>query len=37
LNIGDGYATSGFHVHRIDGTSIDFSYIQAVKTASKAK
>jgi hypothetical protein len=35
LNIGDGYATSGFHVHRVDGTSIDFSYIQAVKAASK--
>ena len=31
LNVGDGYATSGFHVHRIDGTSIDFSFYEAVK------
>jgi hypothetical protein len=26
------WATDGFHVHRTDGTSIDFSYIDAVNT-----
>jgi len=30
-NVGDGWTTEGFHVHRRDGTSIDFSYIDAVK------
>lgn len=30
-NVGEGWATDGFHVHRIDGTSDDFSYISAVK------
>lgn len=30
-NGGEGYSTEGFHVHRKDGTSIDFSYIHAVK------
>ncbi len=30
-----GWSTDGFHVHRINGTVIDFSYIEAVKTASK--
>ncbi len=30
-NVGDGWTTEGFHVHRIDRTSIDFSYISAVK------
>jgi len=30
-NVGDGWSTDGFHVHRTDGTSIDFSYISAVK------
>ena len=36
LNVGEGWATDGFHVHRTDGTSIDFSYIEAVKSiASK--
>ncbi len=33
-NIGDGWSTDGFHVHRTDGTSIDFSYISAVKCES---
>lgn len=31
LNVGDGWVSDGFHVHRVDGTSIDFSYIDAVK------
>jgi hypothetical protein len=30
-NSGDGWATSGFHVHRSDGTSIDFSFYSAVR------
>lgn len=30
-NVGEGWTTDGFHVHRIDGTSDDFSYISAVK------
>lgn len=29
-NRGDGWTTDGFHVHRLDGTAIDFSYIYAV-------
>ncbi len=33
-NVGEGWSTDGFHVHRIDGTSIDFSYISAVKIES---
>ena len=32
LNTGDGWATSGFHVHRTDGSSIDFSFVHAVQT-----
>jgi hypothetical protein len=32
LNTGDGWATSGFHVHRADGSSIDFSFVHAVQT-----
>ena len=31
-NTGDGWATSGFHVHRSDGTSIDFSFYGAIQT-----
>ena len=31
-NVDAGYSTSGFHVHRIDGTSIDFSFYRAVGT-----
>jgi Protein of unknown function (DUF3223) len=31
-NAGEGWTTDGFHVHRIDGTSIDFSYISAVRS-----
>jgi hypothetical protein len=31
-NIGDNWASSGFHVHRTDGTSIDFSFYDAVRT-----
>lgn len=31
-NAEDGWATSGFHVHRTDGTSIDFSFYSAVQT-----
>jgi len=31
LNVGNGYATPGFHVHRIDGSSIDFSFWDAVQ------
>lgn len=34
-NFGERWATAGFHVHRTDGSAIDFSYIEAVKTASK--
>jgi Protein of unknown function (DUF3223) len=30
LNVGGGWVSDGFHVHRIGGTSIDFSYIDAV-------
>ncbi|WP_198674754.1 DUF3223 domain-containing protein [Rhodoferax ferrireducens] len=29
-NTGEGWSTVGFHVHRTDGTSDDFSYIAAV-------
>lgn len=32
LNIGEGWSSSGFHVHRTDGTSEDFSFIRAVNT-----
>jgi hypothetical protein len=32
LNTGDGWATSGFHVHRTDGTSVDFSFRSAIQT-----
>ena len=31
-NSDEGWATSGFHVHRTDGTSIDFSFYSAVRT-----
>jgi hypothetical protein len=31
-NFGKGWSTAGFHVHRTDGTSDDFSYIDAVNT-----
>jgi hypothetical protein len=31
----DNYNSPSFHVHRTDGTSIDFSYIKAVQFASK--
>jgi Protein of unknown function (DUF3223) len=34
VNIGPKWSSPGFHVHRIDGTSIDFSFIEAVKAAS---
>ena len=34
-NADEGWSTDGFHVHRIDGTSIDFSYIKAVRYSSK--
>ncbi|WP_281664985.1 DCL family protein [Paraburkholderia fungorum] len=34
VNTGDRWRSAGFHVHRIDGSSIDFSYIEAVKAAS---
>ncbi|MDO9095749.1 MAG: DUF3223 domain-containing protein [Rubrivivax sp.] len=30
LNVGEGWVSDGFHVHHVDGTSIDFSYIDAV-------
>lgn len=33
-NTGERFATDGFHVHRTDGSSIDFSYQRAVETAS---
>ena len=31
-NTGEGWSTDGFHVHRTDGTSIDFRYINAVRS-----
>ncbi|WP_321906070.1 DCL family protein [Paraburkholderia tropica] len=34
LNKGDRWRSAGFHVHRVDGTSTDFSYIEAVRSAS---
>jgi hypothetical protein len=34
VNIGDRWRSAGFHVHRTDGSSIDFSYIDAVKAAA---
>lgn len=36
-NVGEGYNTPGFHVHRSDGTSIDFSVYQAVKTDNSSQ
>lgn len=33
-NTGDGWVTAGFHVHRTDGSHIDFSYIDAVKASA---
>ncbi len=33
-NAGERFATDGFHVHRTDGSSIDFSYQRAVEAAS---
>jgi hypothetical protein len=35
LNLGPGYATSGFHVHRVDNTSDDFSFWDAVQFEPK--
>ncbi len=31
-NYDEGWSTDGFHVHRIDGSSIDFSYIKAIRS-----
>jgi hypothetical protein len=36
-NRGEGWSSDGFHVHRIDGTQIDFSYKEAVRVASGAR
>lgn len=36
LNVGETYSTSGFWVHRTDGTETDFSYIEAVKGQPKS-
>ena len=30
-NVGEKWSTDGFHVHRTDGSAIDFSYIRAIK------
>lgn len=30
LNFGDGWTSPGFHLHRTDGTSDDFSYRHAI-------
>lgn len=30
-NVGEGWSSDGFHVHRLDGTSVDFSYIGAIR------
>lgn len=35
-NVGEGYSTPGFWVHRTDGTDTDFSYISAVKGEPKS-
>jgi len=35
-NVGEGYSTPGFWVHRTDGTDTDFSYIDAVKGQPKS-
>lgn len=35
-NVGEGYSTPGFWVHRTDGTDTDFSYISAVKGDPKS-
>lgn len=35
-NLGEGYSTPGFWVHRTDGTDTDFSYIDAVKGQPKS-
>jgi hypothetical protein len=35
-NVGEGYSTPGFWVHRVDGTDTDFSYIGAVKGQPKS-
>jgi hypothetical protein len=34
-NEGDGWSTSGFHVHRVDGTSTDFSFYSAIQAEEK--
>lgn len=34
-NVGEGFSTPGFWVHRTDGTDTDFSYIDAVKGQPK--
>lgn len=31
-NADAGWSTSGFHIHRIDGTAIDFSFYRAIET-----
>lgn len=36
-NVTDGWDSDSFHVHRVDGTMIDFSYIKAVQYASRRK
>lgn len=33
-NRGEGWSSDGFHVHRADGSEIDFSYKEAVRVAS---
>ncbi|MDF3067097.1 MAG: hypothetical protein K0R38_2698 [Polyangiaceae bacterium] len=33
-NFDEGWSSDGFHVHRTDGTSIDFSYIKAIRCVS---
>lgn len=33
-NRGEGWSSDGFHVHRTDGTQVDFSYREAVRVAS---
>jgi len=34
LNEGEQWRSPGFHVHRVDNSSIDFSFYEAVKSAS---
>jgi hypothetical protein len=36
-NRGERWSSEGFHIHRVDRTQIDFSYIEAVRVASNRR